>query len=211
VAFALLDGPHTIFPPPPRHGTLELDLVFRFVSGEYPRDCRSVALYCDGTVNKHSGFHEPLVRVAIWKRREEPDNIRFWPAVSVEWGWLRSGKRRIGDFIRRLTRQLQRPPVVADGGVFTRNGRPPVILDDKSDRFTLLVKTRLQSIELSTPAIRDDTLRALASKGASLLEELMVPFDFKGCTECYDKDLSSLKLVSASHWRWNGKVLRSRD
>ena len=205
LAIALIEGPHTIFPPD-RAKMLEMRPVLQFILGGYPSDTSSVALYCDSTVNRHSRFDAPLVRVAIWNRETEATNMGPWPQVAVRWGRLRRGKRRVRDFVRRLIRHLGKGPIVVDGGIFTRYGHPRVSTIDYEHFYKLMLRTRLQEIRLHSPGLAGDPLLDMVRRGSDLLQELMEPSTFRGWAECYDRDICSPNLVKSSHWCWDGKV-----
>lgn len=204
VAFALIEGPHTIFPRG-RQGT-ELDPTLHFTFGSFPKDTCSVILFCDNTVNRHHKFHDPVVRVAVWKRRREVDNTNPWPLVTVRWGRLRKGRRRVAALARRVAEELGHAPVIVDGGIFTRNGAPKARVGDGSDEFQVMLRTRLQKVTLRTPALVGDSLHRVVHQGCRLLQNLMSPLDFRGWKECYDQDLSSNGRRIDRHWRWDGNV-----
>ena len=204
VAALLIEGPHSIHPA--RRGGLEdLDLAFRFLEGRWPRSMRSVALYCDNTVNRRSNFHPPVVRLSEWDRASEPYNRKSWPLVSVRWGIVRNGKRRIDSYMKTLTRSLGHLPFVTDG--FYRNREPAVKSHSAVDDFEVMVMTRLQRLEFQSPrTLADDPLVDVLVRGRDLLQELMKPLRFRGWKECFDYNLSAPDVMSARHWKWSGDV-----
>ena len=145
VATLLIEGPHSIHPA--RQGGLEdLDLAFRFLESRWPRSMRSVALYCDNTINRRSNFHPPVVRLSEWDRASEPNNRNSWPLVSVGWGIVRSGKRRIDSYMKILTGSLGHLAFVTDG-LYRPNREPAVKTHSAVDDFEVMVMTRLQRLE----------------------------------------------------------------
>jgi hypothetical protein len=183
VAALLIEGPHSIHPA--RRGGLEdLDLTFRFLESRSPRSMRAVALYCDNTVNRRSRFHPPVVRLSEWDRASEPYNRTSWPLVSVRWGIVRNGKRRIDSYMKTLTRSLGHLPFVTDG-LYSPNREPALKTHSASavDDFEVMVMTRLQRLEFHSPTLADNPLADVLARGRALLQELMKPLRFKGWKE----------------------------
>jgi hypothetical protein len=155
VANRLLEGPHAFHPPSSAREYGWLEPTLRFVVGELPADRRSFAVFCDDSMNKYSHLFTPMVRTATWRRTDEPRHSGRWPLVEVRWGYLRKGRGRVDDYIRRLVRALGRVKL-GDNGLYDRRKSTPSAQKSLFGHFELLVRTEAQQIELSGTALRGD-------------------------------------------------------
>lgn len=194
IANQLLEGPV--------YGWLEPTL--RFIVGELPADRRSFAVFCDDSMNKYSHLFTPMIRTATWRHGEEPNHSGQWPLVDVRWGYLRRGRGRVDELIRRLVRALGHLTLGADGLYDRRRSSPSAMVSTLGD-FNLMVRTEAHQIELSGDGLPGDALPKLISDGCQLLEEVATLAALRGWTECYDQDLSVPNLVARSHWEWTPK------
>lgn len=201
IANQLVEGPHSFHPPKSAKEYGWLEPTLRFVVGEFPADRRSLAVFSDDSMNKYSDLFTPMIRIATWRRHEEAKHSGRWPLVDVRWGYLRRGRGRVDQFIRRLVRALGRLRL-GDGGLYDRRKSTPSAMKSTLGDFRLMVRTEALQLELSGTALRGDALPRLIIDGCQLLEEVSVLAPLRGWTECYDQDLSATNLVVRSHWKW---------
>ena len=200
IARALVEGPHSFHPPKNAKVYGWLEPTLRFVVGDYPEDTRSFAVFCDDSMNKYSHLFTPMVRIATWRREAELNNRGQWPLVDVRWAYLRRGRVRVDQHIRRLARALTRLKL-GDSGIYDRRQAAPAT-DGPTLGFGLMVRTDVHCLELSGKAPRRDSLVKIVMSGCALLEEVVAPTSLRGWTECYDQDLSAKQMMARRHWKW---------
>lgn len=200
IARALIEGPHSFHPPKSSKEYGWLEPTLRYVVGDYPADTRSFALFCDDSMNKYSHLFTPMIRIATWRREAELDNRGQWPLVDVRWAFLRRGRGRVDEHIRRLVRALGRLNL-GNSGIYDRR-RSASVTDEPTLGLSLMVRTDVHLLEFSGTAPRRDALAKIVLSGCALMEEVSTPVSLRAWTECYDQDLTAKQMMKRRHWKW---------